>query len=89
MNPLFFYEEHLDKKLLSAFEVGGSKAFKSKFYRRIYSYKFFMIKRKNNSDFKSIELVHFIHDEQEKRLRLEKPPKEKRHFNCKLKKSVC
>ena len=74
----FFHEDPLENKLLSAYDVGGSKGFKSEFYRKIYSYKFFMIKRATNEKFKPIELLNFIHDEQSKRLESENPPKTKK-----------
>ncbi len=64
----FFHEDPLENILLSAYDVGGAKGFKSEFYRKIYSYKFFMIKRATNETFKPIELVNFIHDQQDKRL---------------------
>ena len=67
----FFHEDPLENKLLSAYDVGGIKGFKSEFYRKIYAYKFFMIKRATNETFKPIELVNFIHDEQNKRLKIE------------------
>ena len=68
----FFHEDPLENKLLSAYDVGGSKGFKSEFYRKIYAYKFFMIKRATNEKFKPIELLNFIHDEQLKRLKTKK-----------------
>ena len=71
----FFHEDPLENKLLSAYDVGGAKGFKSEFYRKIYAYKFFMIKRATNETFKPIELVNFIHDEQLKRLETENLPK--------------
>ena len=76
----FFHEEPIENKLLSAYDVGGAKGFKSEFYRKIYSYKFFMIKRVTNEKFKPIELVHFIHDEQDKRLKIENTPKAKKSY---------
>ncbi len=74
----FFHEDPLENKLLSAYDVGGAKGFKSEFYRKIYAYKFFMIKRATNEKFKPIELLNFIHDEQSKRLESENPPKTKK-----------
>ena len=82
----FFHEDSLENKLLSAYDVGGAKGFKSEFYRKIYAYKFFMIKRKTNETFKPIELVHFIHDQQSKRLETEIPPKKKKSYKPKKKK---
>ena len=76
----FFHEDPLENKLLSAYDVGGSKGFKSEFYRKIYSYKFFMIKRATNEKFKPIELLNFIHDQQDKRLEIENLPKSKRTY---------
>ena len=76
----FFHEEPVENKLLSAYDIGGEKGFKSEFYRKIYAYKFFMIKRASNEKFKPIELLNFIHDEQHKRLETENPPKEKRTY---------
>ena len=76
----FFHEDPLENKLLSAYDVGGTKGFKSEFYRKIYAYKFFMIKRATNETFKPIELLNFIHDEQSKRLETEDPPKSKRTY---------
>ena len=69
----FFHEEEIEKKLNSAYNVGGVKGFKFEFYRKIYAYKFFMIKRALNEKFKPIELLNFIHDQQDKRVELEKP----------------
>ena len=82
----FFHEDPLENKLLSAYDVGGAKGFKSEFYRKIYAYKFFMIKRTNNEKFKPIELLNFIHDQQSKRLETENPPKEKRIYKTRKKK---
>ena len=82
----FFHEDPIENKLLSAYDVGGAKGFKSEFYRKIYSYKFFMIKRATNEKFKPIELLNFIHDEQSKRLKTENLPKEKRPYKPKRKK---
>ena len=82
----FFHEDQIENKLLSAYDVGGAKGFKSEFYRKIYAYKFFMVKRATNETFKPIELVNFIHDEQDKRLETENPPKEKRPYKPKKKK---
>ena len=76
----FFHEDPIENKLLSAYDVGGAKGFKSEFYRKIYAYKFFMIKRANNEKFKPIELLNFIHDQQSKRLETENPPKEKKPY---------
>ena len=76
----FFHEEPVENKLLSAYDFGGAKGFKSEFYRKIYAYKFFMIKRVTNEKFKPIELLNFIHDEQYKRLETENPPKSKRTY---------
>ena len=76
----FFHEDPLENKLLSAYDVGGAKGFKSEFYRKIYAYKFFMIKRATNEKFKPIELLNFIHDQQDKRLEIENPPKPKRTY---------
>ena len=76
----FFHEDPLENKLLSAYDVGGIKGFESEFYRKIYAYKFFMIKRATNEKFKPIELLNFIHDQQSKRLEAEKPPKQKRIY---------
>ena len=76
----FFHEDPLENKLLSAYDVGGSKGFKSEFYRKIYAYKFFMIKRATNETFKPIELLNFIHDQQDKRLEAENPPKTKKIY---------
>ena len=76
----FFHEDPIENKLLSAYDVGGAKGFKSEFYRKIYAYKFFMIKRASNQKFKPIELLNFIHDEQYKRLKIENPPKPKRTY---------
>ena len=50
-------EDPIENKLLSAYDVGGAKGFKSEFYRKIYAYKFFMIKRAKNETFKPIELL--------------------------------
>ena len=83
----FFHEDQLENKLLSAYDIGGSKGFKSEFYRKIYAYKFFMIKRATNETFKPIELLNFIHDQQTKRLETENPPKQKR-INKPRKKTV-
>ena len=74
----FFHEDPIENKLLSAYDVGGAKGFKSEFYRKIYAYKFFMIKRTTNEKFKPIELLNFIHDQQDKRLETENTPKPKR-----------
>ena len=82
----FFHEDPLENKLLSAYDVGGAKGFKSEFYRKIYAYKFFMIKRATNETFKPIELLNFIHDEQSKRIETENPPKKKRPYKPKKKK---
>ena len=82
----FFHDDPLENKLLSAYDVGGAKGFKSEFYRKIYAYKFFMIKRATNETFKPIELLNFIHDQQYKRLEKENPPKEKKLFKTKKKK---
>ena len=82
----FFHEDPLENKLLSAYDVGGAKGFKSEFYRKIYAYKFFMIKRATNETFKPIELVNFIHDEQSKRLETENPPKLEKRFRPRKKK---
>ena len=82
----FFHDDPLENKLLSAYDVGGAKGFKSEFYRKIYAYKFFMIKRATNEKFKPIELLNFIHDQQSKRLETENPPKEKRPYKPKKKK---
>ena len=82
----FFHEDPLENKLLSAYDVGGAKGFKSEFYRKIYAYKFFMIKRASKEEYKPIELVNFIHDQQDKRLETENPPKEKRPYKPKKKK---
>ena len=82
----FFHEDPLENKLLSAYDIGGRKGFKSEFYRKIYAYKFFMIKRATNEKFKPIELLNFIHDQQSKRLETENPPKEKRPYKPKKKK---
>ena len=71
----FFHEDRIESRLLSAYDNGGSRGFKAEFYRKIYAYKFFMIKRATNETFKPIELVNFIHDEQSKRLEMENPPK--------------
>ena len=76
----FFHEDPLENKLLSAYDVGGAKGFKSEFYRKIYAYKFFMIKRATNEKFKPIELLNFIHDQQDKRLEIENTPKSKRTY---------
>ena len=76
----FFHEDPIENKLLSAYDVGGAKGFKSEFYRKIYAYKFFMIKRATNEKFKPIELLNFIHDQQDKRLEIENPPKSKRTY---------
>ncbi len=76
----FFHEDPIENKLLSAYDVGGTKGFKSEFYRKIYAYKFFMIKRAKNEKFKPIELLNFIHDEQSKRLEVGNTPKEKRLY---------
>ena len=82
----FFHEDPVENKLLSAYDVGGAKGFKSEFFRKIYAYKFFMIKRATNEIFRPIELLNFIHDEQSKRLEIENPPKEKRPYKPKKKK---
>ena len=82
----FFHDDPLENKLLSAYDVGGAKGFKSEFYRKIYAYKFFMIKRATNETYKPIELLNFIHDQQSKRLETENPPKEKRPYKPKKKK---
>ena len=82
----FFHEDPIENKLLSAYNVGGAKGFKSEFYRKIYAYKFFMIKRATNEKFKPIELLNFIHDQQDKRLETENPLKEKRPYKPKKKK---
>ena len=79
----FFHEDPLENKLLSAFDVGGAKGFKSEFYRKIYAYKFFMVKRATNEKFKPIELLNFIHDQQDKRIEIENPPKSKRTYKPK------
>ena len=76
----FFHEDPIENKLLSAYDFGGAKGFKSEFYRKIYAYKFFMMKRASNETFKPIELLNFIHDQQYKRLETEKPPKPKRIY---------
>ena len=76
----FFHEDPIENKLLSAYDVGGAKGFKSEFYRKIYAYKFFMMKRASNEKFKPIELLNFIHDAQYKRLETEKPPKSKKTY---------
>ena len=73
----FFHEDSIEDKLLSAYEVGGVKGFKSEFYRKIYAYQFFMIKRASNEEYKPIELLNFIHDQQLKRIEKECPPKAK------------
>mgnify|MGYP001380567053 CR=1 FL=1 len=78
----FFHEDPLENKLLSAYDVGGEKGFKSEFYRKIYAYKFFMIKRTNNEKFKPIELVNFIHDEQLKRLKTKKYQNQNEYFGA-------
>ena len=75
----FFHEDPLENKLLSAYDVGGAKGFKSEFYRKIYAYKFFMIKRATNEKFKPIELLNFIHDQQSKRLETETHLRKKTH----------
>ena len=82
----FFHENQIENKLLSAYDVGGAKGFKSEFYRKIYAYKFFMIKRATNETFKPIELVNFIHDQQSKRLETENPTKPKRPYKPRKKK---
>ena len=82
----FFHEDPIENKLLSAYDVGGAKGFKSEFYRKIYAYKFFMIKRATNETFKPIELVNFIHDQQYKRFETENSPKEKRPYKTRKKK---
>ena len=82
----FFHEDPLENKLLSAYDVGGAKGFKSEFYRKIYAYKFFMIKRVTNEKFKPIELLNFIHDQQSKRLETENLPKTKRIYKSRKKK---
>ena len=82
----FFHQDPLENKLLSAYDIGGRKGFKSEFYRKIYTYKFFMIKRATNEKFKPIELLNFIHDQQDKRLKTENPPKSKRPYKPKKKK---
>ena len=82
----FFHEDKIENKLLSAFDIGGIKAFKAEFYRKIYSYKFFMIKRAKNEKFKTIELLNFIHEEQDKRLDKENSNKTKRINKPKKKK---
>ena len=76
----FFHEDPIENKLLSAYNIGGAKGFKSEFYRKIYAYKFFMIKRATNEKFKPIELLNFIHNQQDKRLEIENPPKSKRTY---------
>ena len=83
----FIHEDPLENKLLSAYDVGGAKGFKSEFYRKIYAYKFFMIKRAKREKFKPIELLNFIHKEQDKRLNLENPPKIEKKF-CPRKKKI-
>ena len=82
----FFHEEPLEKKLLFAYDVGGTKGFKSEFYRKIYAYKFFIIKRATSEKFKPIELLYYIHDEQDKRLKIENPTKQKRNYKIVKKK---
>ena len=69
----FFHEDRIESRLLSAYNNGGSRGFKAEFYRKIYAYTFFMIKRALNEKFKPIELLNFIHDQQDKRVELEKP----------------
>ena len=81
-----FQKDPIENKLLSAYDVGGAKGFKSEFYRKIYAYKFFMVKRATNETFKPIELVNFIHDQQEKRFQAENPPISKRTYNPRNKK---
>ena len=76
----FFHEDPIENKLLSAYDAGGAKGFKSEFYRKIYAYKFFMMKRASNKKYKPIELVNFIHDQQSKRLETEKSPKSKKTY---------
>ena len=83
----FFHEDRIESRLLSAYDNGGSRGFKAEFYRKIYAYKFFMIKRATNETFKPIELVNFIHDEQSKRLEMENPPKIEKKF-CPRKKKI-
>ena len=82
----FFHEDPIENKLLSAYDVGGAKGFKSEFYRKIYAYKFIMIKRATNEKFKPIELLNFIHDQQDKRLKIENPPKPKRTYKLRKRK---
>ena len=81
----YFHEVEIEKKLRSAYNVGGVKGFQSEFYRKIYAYKFFMIKRAANEEFKPIELLNFIHDQQDKRLELKKPTKVKRKYKLRKK----
>ena len=76
----FFHEDPIENKLLSAYDVGGAKGFKSEFYRKIYAYKFFMMKRASNEKYKPIELVNFIYDQQYKRLETENSPKSKKKY---------
>ena len=82
----FFHEDPIETKLVSAFDNAGIKGFKSEFYRKIYAYKFFKIKRATNEKYEPIDLVNFIHDQQEKRLKKENPPKKKKLYRPRKKK---
>ena len=83
----FFHDDRIESRLLSAFDNGGPRGFKAEFYRKIYAYKFFMMKRAKREKFKPIELLNFIHKEQDKRLILENPPKIEKKF-CPRKKKI-
>ena len=82
----FFQEEPLENRLLSAYDVAGTKGFKSEFYRNIYAYKFFMFKRATNSKYKPIELLNFIHDQEIKRLETKNLLKQKRKYKIRKRK---
>ena len=74
----FFHEENIENRLLTAYEINGSEGFREEFYRKIYAYKFFMIKRASNEKYRPIELLNFIHEQQLKKIELENPPKAKK-----------
>ena len=81
----FFHDDRIESRLLSAYDNGGQRGFKAEFYRKIYAYKFFMMKRAKKERFKPIELLNFIHAEQDKRLNKENPPKPKRKYKTRKK----
>ena len=81
----FFHDDRIESRLLSAYDNGGPGGFKGEFYRKIYAYKFFMMKRVKKERFKPIELLNFIHAEQDKRLNKENPPKPKRKYKTRKK----